>query len=118
MKFTTITMNGKDYKLRLGAAQIMELEKHLGGRNPLDILMGAENGNLPSLTGTLRILHSSMLKFQHNISFADVQDIYDEYVDEGNTYMDLLPQLIGVFQTSGFFKQAPEMGATTGAEIQ
>ena len=118
MKFTTLTMNGKEYKLRLGAAHIEQLEKHLGGRNPLDILMGAENGNLPSLTGTLRILHAAMLKFQHGVSFVDVQNLYDDYVDEGNTYMDLLPHLIEVFQISGFFKKAPETGEATGAENQ
>lgn len=118
MKFTTLTMNGKDYKLRLGAAHITELEKHLGGRNPLDILMAAENGNLPPLTGTLRILHASMQKFQHGVSWTNVLDIYDEYVDEGNTYTDLLPHLIEVFQVSGFFKKAPETMESTGAENQ
>lgn len=118
MKYTTLTMNGKDYKLRLGAAHIEQLEKHLGGRNPLDLLMAAENGNMPPLTGTLRILHASMQKFQHGVSFSDVQNLYDEYVDEGNTYMDLLPHLIEVFQISGFFKKAPEMEAATGAAIQ
>lgn len=116
MQYSTITISGKDYKLRLGAANITELEKHLGGKNPLDLLLAAENGSLPPLTGTLRILHAAMQKYQHGVSWVDVLALYDTYVDEGYTYTDLLPHLIEVFQVSGFFKKAPE--ETSGAEIQ
>lgn len=114
--YTTVTICGKDYKLRLGAAQIEQLEKHLGGRNPLDILMAAQGGQLPPLTATLRILHAAMQKFQHGVSWADVQNLYDVYVDEGNTYTDLLPHLIEVFRVSGFFREAPATEGKAGAE--
>ncbi|QJC53055.1 hypothetical protein HGI30_16725 [Paenibacillus albicereus] len=107
MKYMTFEINGTDYKLRLGAAQIMELEKHLGGRNPLDVLMATEQGQLPSVTSTLRILHAAMVRFQASVSWRDVLDIYDGYVDNGNTYTDLLQPLIKVFEVSGFFKAAP-----------
>ncbi|MNI83984.1 hypothetical protein D3C73_1408470 [compost metagenome] len=102
--------------MRLGAAQIEQLEKQLGGKNPLDLLLAAENGSLPPLTGTLRILHAAMQKFQHGVSWSDVQNLYDAYVDEGNTYTDLLPHLVEVFRVSGFFKTAPEAEEAAGAE--
>lgn len=114
MLYTTLTIAGKDYKLRLGAANIMELEKQLGGRNPMDVLMNVEKGALPPLTATLRILHGSMQKFQHGTSFNDVVELYDRYVEEGGSYTDLLQPLIEVFRVSGFFKGAPE-AETTGA---
>jgi len=104
MLYTTFTIGDKEYKLRLGAAQIMELEKQLGGRNPLDVLMAANNGALPPLTATLHILHAAMQRLQHGLSFADVVRLYDAYVDSGNSYTDLLPVLIEVFRVSGFFK--------------
>lgn len=106
MRYTTIEFAGKEFKLRLGAAQIMELEKHLGGRNPLDVLMMAEKGSLPSLTATLRILHAAMQRFHHGITFQDVANLYDEYVESGNSYIDLIPNLLEVFKVSGFFKVA------------
>lgn len=118
MRYTTIEFAGKEYKLRLGANQIMELEKHLGGRNPLDVLMATEKGTLPSLTATLRILHAAMQKFHHGVSFSDVTNMYDTYVDSGKSYTDLLPELIEVFKVSGFFKVAPETEAENETAIQ
>ncbi|REK69343.1 DUF6096 family protein [Paenibacillus paeoniae] len=105
--YATLTIGGTDYKMRLGAAHIMELEKHLGGRNPLDILMNVEKGALPPLTDTLRILHASMQQFQHGVSFADAMRLYDQYVADGGSYIELIPSLIEVFRVSGFFREAP-----------
>ncbi|MFC5468411.1 DUF6096 family protein [Cohnella suwonensis] len=116
MLYTTLTIGSKDYKLRLGAANIMELEKQLGGNNPMDVLMATQNGQLPPLTATLRILHGSMQKFQHGVSFNDVVALYDDYVAEGNSYTDLLPVLIDVFKVSGFFKVAPEAESSETAK--
>jgi hypothetical protein len=31
--------------------------------------------------------------------------LYDKFVDEGNTLMDLVPILLDVFKVSGFFKE-------------
>jgi hypothetical protein len=106
--YATLTIGGSDYKLRLGAANIMELEKHLGGRNPLDVLMNVEKGAMPPITDSLRILHASMQKFHHGISFNDVVKLYDLYVEEGGSYTDFLPSMIEVFRVSGFFKEAPK----------
>ena len=103
MKYTSLNYGGEELKLRITAAETINLEKKLGGRNPLDILMGIENGNMPSVSSVLLILHASAQKFHHGLKFDDVVDLYDKYVEDGNAYTDLLPELIEVFKVSGFF---------------
>ncbi|MPN46084.1 hypothetical protein SDC9_193664 [bioreactor metagenome] len=34
--------------------------------------------------------------------------LYDEYVEEDKTYMDLIPELMSVLEVSGFFKMPPK----------
>lgn len=116
MRFTEFKVGGKEFKLRAGASQIIELEKKLGGRNPLSILMAVEGGELPTVTQVLLILHASLQKFQHGMTFEKVLDLYDEYVEEGHSYTDLIPVMVDVFKTSGFFPQVTET-TTSATEI-
>lgn len=103
MKYTTLNFGGEEFKLRITAASTIDLEKKLGGRNPLDILSSIESGNLPSISSVLLILHASVQKFHHGKKFDDIVNLYDNYVEDGNSYTDLLPELIEVFKVSGFF---------------
>jgi len=109
MKYTEFKVGEKEFKLRLGACEIINLEKKLG-KNPLDILMNVEKGELPKIGDTLTIIHAAMQKFHHNITIETVYQLYDEYVDEGKSYIDLIPIILEVFKVSGFFRKAQEMG--------
>lgn len=109
MKYTEFKVGEKEFKLRLGAGEIVNLEKKLG-KNPLDILMNVEKGELPKIGDTLTILHAAMQKFHHNMTMEKVYQLYDEYVDEGNAYTDLIPVILEVFKVSGFFKEAQVEG--------
>ncbi|WIF95014.1 DUF6096 family protein [Caminicella sporogenes] len=109
MRYTEFKVGEKEFKLRLGAGEIVNLEKKLG-KNPLDILMNVEKGELPKIGDTLAILHAAMQKFHHNITMEKVYQLYDEYVDEGNAYTDLIPIVLEVFKVSGFFKEAQVEG--------
>lgn len=108
MQYTTLTIGDKEYKLRATAATIVELEKRIGGKNPLDILMAVERGELPSVTNILYILHASLQKFHHGIDVRKVLDMYDAYIESGQNYIDLIPVLVEVFRVSGFFPAAPK----------
>lgn len=108
MKYTSLNYGGEELKLRITAAATIDLEKKLGGRNPLDILMGIENGNMPSVSSVLLILHASVQKFHHGFKFDDIVELYDKYVEDGKAYTDLLPELIEVFKVSGFFPNKAE----------
>lgn len=103
MLFTTFEAVGKEYKLRLTAAACQNLEKKLGGKNPMDVVTTLSETSMPLVTDLLAILHASMQKFHANVSYTDVLNIYDEYVDSGQSYMDLIPVLMEVFKVSGFF---------------
>lgn len=108
MLFTTLQVGETEYKLRMQASRIIDLEKKLGGRNPLSILSAVESGEMPSLSSLLLILHASLQKFHHGKTFEDVLTIYDDYVDAGNTYTDLMPVMMEAFRVSGFFKGASQ----------
>lgn len=103
MKYTIFRVDDKEFKLRATASSIVALEKQLGGQNPLNVLMGLESGQLPSITATLHILHAAMQKYHHGMTIQKVMELYDEYVESGKNYTDLIPVLMEVFEISGFF---------------
>lgn len=106
--FTTFTVKDKDYKLKLTARACVELEKKLG-TNPLNILSKmAETEEVPSFEVLLNILHAAMEHFNHGISMNEVYDIYDDFVDEGKTMIDLVPIILDIFKTSGFIRAENE----------
>lgn len=105
MLYTTITIGGKDYKARLNAKACVDVEKKLG-TNPLNVFMKIGNdGALPALNDMIIILHAALQAYQHSITINDVHNIYDEFVDEGGTLMDLVPMVMEIFKVSGFFKE-------------
>jgi hypothetical protein len=102
MKYTGFKVGDKEYKLRLAANEMVNIEKKING-NVLDIFMRKER--IPTMEELLMVLHSSLQKFQHNITLKDTYDIYDEYVDDGGTFEGLIELIIDVFEVSGFFKK-------------
>lgn len=104
MLYSEFDFNGTEYKLRLGSRDIVKLEKKLGG-NPMNIFMAVQNDELPKLEAVILILHAAMNKYHSNVVLNDVYDMYDEYIEDGGTYMDLIPVLLDVFKVSGFFKE-------------
>lgn len=108
MLYTTFTVKDKDYKLRLTAKGIVDLEKKLG-TNPINpILVVGQNGQLPSLDVMLTILQTAMATYEHGITMDKMYDIYDDFVEDGNSLMDLVPVLIEVFKTAGFLPKDNE----------
>jgi hypothetical protein len=104
--YSTITIGNKDYKLRLNAKACVDLEKKLG-TNPLNVLMEVSNDSkIPSLGTLIAILHASLQSYEHGITEAKTYELYDMFVEEGNTLIDLIPIIIEVFKVSGFFKTA------------
>ena len=105
MLYTTITIDGVDYKARLNAKACVDLEKKLG-TNPLNIFAKiADNGNIPDLGVLITMLQASLTAYNHGITMDKTYQLYDKFVDEGHTLMDLVPILLDVFKVSGFFKE-------------
>ena len=105
MLYTTINIGGTDYKARLNAKACVDLEKKLG-TNPLNIFAKiADNGNIPDLGVLITMLQASLTAYNHGITMDKTYELYDKFVDEGHTLMDLVPILLDVFKVSGFFKE-------------
>lgn len=105
MRYVDLKVGENEYKLRLGAQQIVAVEKKMGG-NVLNMFMDVENGKMPSLEDCLTLIHGSLQKFHHGMNMEKVYDLYDEYVDtEGKTYTDILPIMMDVLKASGFFRE-------------
>lgn len=106
--YTTITIDGTDYKARLNAKACVDLEKKLG-TNPLNVFAKiAEDGSIPDLSVLISIFQASLSAYNHGITIDKAYELYDKFVDDGNTMMDLVPILMDVFKVSGFFKVEDE----------
>lgn len=104
--FEIWTVKGVEYKLKLSTSAIIELESKLNC-NLLNIL----NEGLPSLKIMAMLIHAALKKFNHGISIQDVDNILDDYFDEGGSQIDLLQKvIIPIFNVSGFF--TPQMVKT------
>ena len=106
--FTTVTINGQDYKLKLKASACIDLERKLK-TNPVNILRKiADEGELPSLEDLLTILQCSLQAYHHGYDMNKTCDLYDQFIDDGHTMVDLIPIMIDVFKASGLIKETPE----------
>lgn len=100
--FEVWTVKGVEYKLKLSTEAIIELESKLNC-NLLKIL----DGGLPSLQIMAMLIHSALKKYNHGINLKDVNDILDNYFDEGGSQIDLFQNvIIPIFNVSGFFTPA------------
>lgn len=107
MLYTEVTIKGSEYKLRIDSRACVALEKKLG-KSPLDVFVAAQNGSLPKLAEVIAILHASLQKYHHGITEDKTYDLYDEYIEDGGTFTDLIPIVLDVFMVSGFFKNEEE----------
>lgn len=105
--FTELKIKDESYKLRLNTRASIALEKALG-KSPLAVLMSLDEGELPSLTDMIMILHSALQPLNHGITIEKTYDLYDEYVKDGHTLFDLIPVIIEVFQESGYLSKDKE----------
>ena len=102
MLYETITIGGKDYKARLTARALVDLEKKLG-TSPINVFieMGQKEGFMPELETLILVFHASLQAMEHGITLEKAYDLYDEMVDEGKGIVELLNFIVDVFQSSG-----------------
>lgn len=94
----------KELKLRLTSLQATKVEEKFGA-NLLKVFMPAEGEAfaLPPLKVMLLLTHGALQKFEHGISFEDVSDLYDDYVDNGGDQAAFMADVIlPMLQVSGF----------------
>ena len=111
----------KELKLRLTSLQATKVEEKIGV-NLLKVFMPAEGESfaLPPLKVMLLLTHGALQKYEHGISFEDVSDLYDSYVDNGGDQAAFMADVVlPMLQVSGFMpreeknkKKAPKKSKT------
>lgn len=102
--YTIWKVGEKEYKLKLTTADVCSVEKKLG-ENILKLFMPKFDGDvpLPPLNDTLIVIHGAMRKFNSKMSFTDVQDLFDIYMDNDKSQMELMSDVIlPLLENSGF----------------
>ena len=98
MNYIDFTAGNKDYKLRLNTRNTILLEKQLGC-NPLSIFGDGET--IPTVTVMVAILHASLQQYNHGINLNDAYDIFDTWIEEGNSTTDFIPIILEIYKASG-----------------
>ena len=112
--YTTWTVNEEDYKLRLSARQVCDIEEKLGV-NLLKIFLPkpGEEFNLPPLKVMLIIVHGALQKFHHGLKLDDVYNLFDDYVSDGYGQTELMTDIIlPLFEVSGFLPKEKQEAPT------
>lgn len=93
-------VNGTEYKLKLKTATITQLEEKLG--RSLVAVFGTDG--MPPLSIMLTIVHGAMKDWNSNINRKDVDDLFDQYLDEGGSQLEFYATtFMDVYKVSGFF---------------
>lgn len=102
--FAYWSVGGKDYKLKLTTQQVCKLEEKFRC-NLTTLIMQA--GGIPQLGVMLTIIQAAMTPWHHGIKYKGVQALYDRYMDDGGTQMDLMMDVImEIMLVSGFFTES------------
>ncbi len=100
-KFYTMTVGGEEYKMRLTASAIMQIEKKLG--KPLFKALETIQDNMVETITT--IIWGAMQPLNAGFTMEKATALFDDYVDEGHSIEDLMLEINALFETSGFFKK-------------
>lgn len=96
------TVDGRDYKLKLTTAMIGKLEN----KYRTNILNLISDSGIPPLSVMLTIIQAAMTPWEHGLSYADVQKMYDMWSDRGGNQMEFFTKvLMPTMAVSGFFTE-------------
>jgi len=102
--FYTLTVGGEEYKLRLTASAIMAIEKKLG-KSLFSALESIQDNAIETI---ITIIWGAMQPLNANFPFDKAAGLFDQYIDDGNSIEDLMNEINGLFETSGFFSKGQD----------
>lgn len=100
-KFYTMTVGGEEYKMRLTASAIMQIEKKLD--KPLFKALETIQDNMVETITT--ILWGAMQPLNAGFTMEKATALFDDYIDDGRSIEELMMEINGLFEASGFFKK-------------
>lgn len=97
--FVVWTVGGEDYRLKLKSTEICQIESKMN----IDLFETLTKGK-PPLYIMLITIQGALQSMNHKMKIADVQNLYDQYVEEGGTQLTLFTDIImEILKVSGFF---------------
>lgn len=97
--FVVWTVGGEDYRLKLKSTEICQIEAKMN----IDLFEALTKGK-PPLHIMLIAIQGALQSMNHKMKIADVQNLYDQYVEEGGTQLTLFTDIImEILKVSGFF---------------
>lgn len=106
MMYYEFLAGGNTYKLRLNTRNIVSLERALGC-NPLGIF--GKGDRIPTITEMVTILHQSAQQFEHQVDLDAAYDIFDKYLEDGNTITDFITVIVEIYKVSGIIKEDKQL---------
>lgn len=101
MMYFDFEAGNKTYKLRLDIRNTVALEKRIGC-NPLAVF--GVGDRIPTINEMVSILHYSLQKYEHGISYDDSMNIFEEWLEDGHTVTDFINVIVSVYKVSGIIK--------------
>ena len=90
--------------MRLTAGAIMSIEKKLG-KSLFAALEGIQDNMIETIAA---IIWGAMQPLNANFPFEKAIELFDEYIDEGNSFEDMMQEINAMLKASGFFKRGQE----------
>ena len=110
--YTIWKVGDTEYKLKLTTSVVCKLEDGLGV-NLIKIFNFNDQMPIPPIKTMLYIIHGAIVKYNHGLKFEDIQNIFDDYLEEGNDQTNLLTDvLIPLLQNSGFMPKERAIAET------
>ena len=102
MLYYDFTAGNKDYKLKLDTRSIVSLEKKIGC-NPLAIF--GKGDTIPTVSTMVAVLHASLQSYHHGITIDDAYNIFDAYLEDGNSTTDFINVIVEIYKVSGIINE-------------
>ena len=124
--FKILTVGNEEYKLKLNTNATILIEDKLGGNildgvlalgKSADIKVDEDGGvdveqmskiPMPSLKYCVTVLWGALQKFHHGMTFSKTCDLVDEYIEAGNTQLDLFAEIMDLLTESGILGDSKE----------
>ena len=106
MMYYDFKAGDREYKLRLNTRSTVALEKQLGC-NPI-MIFGADGNSIPTVSTMVVILHASLQAYEHGITLEKAYDIFDAYLEDGNTAVDFVKVIMEIYKASGIVPSGAE----------
>ena len=107
--YVNFEAGNKAYKLRLNTRSIVNLEKSLGNVNPVNIFLDMEQQQaLAPVSVMVAVLHAALQQYHHGISLNDAYEIFDAYIEDGNSVDAFIYVILDIYRESGLIPKEEE----------